>query len=125
MREGRSVEVLHVLLHGGVSNRVPARRSRISATRPQTQPRAEARGAHRGRVPVVGEGFRRELKSVSPRLLAAILVIAAALPGAVAQTPAPEIQRHVDSLFSFDYPTRMNAARMLRRAAPAAVVPAL
>lgn len=62
---------------------------------------------------------------MSPRLLAAILVIAAALPGAAAQTPAPEIQRHVDSLFSFDYPTRMNAARMLRRAAPAAVVPAL
>jgi HEAT repeat protein len=61
---------------------------------------------------------------VLPRLLAALLVFVAALPSA-AQTPASEIQRHVDNLFSFDYPTRMNAARMLRRGVPAAVVPAL
>ena len=34
-------------------------------------------------------------------------------------------RRNIDTLSSFDYPTRMNAARALRRVAPAEVVPAL
>ena len=62
-----------------------------------------------------------------PRFLAAILITVAGVSSAAAQStpPAGDIQRNVDSLFSFDYPTRMNAARALRRAAPAAAVPAL
>ena len=62
-----------------------------------------------------------------PRFLAAILITVAGVCSAAAQStpPAGDIQRNVDSLFSFDYPTRMNAARALRRAAPAAAVPAL
>jgi HEAT repeat protein len=64
---------------------------------------------------------------VSPRFLAAMLLVVAAIPSAAAQSTSPgsDLQRSIDSLFSFDYPTRMNAARTLRRAAPAVVVPAL
>ena len=50
-----------------------------------------------------------------PRFLAAILITVAGVSSAAAQStpPAGDIQRNVDSLFSFDYPTRMNAARAL------------
>lgn len=62
-----------------------------------------------------------------PRLLVAGLVIVGAMGAATAQD-APSVtglKRDVDRLSSFDYSTRVNAARMLRRAAPAVVVPAL
>jgi hypothetical protein len=36
-----------------------------------------------------------------------------------------DIQRHIDTLSAFDYDTRTRAARLLRRASPAEVVPAL
>ena len=42
-----------------------------------------------------------------------------------AATPPADISKHIDSLSSFDYPVRMNAARMLRRTAPEAVVASL
>jgi HEAT repeat protein len=55
--------------------------------------------------------------------ITALLVLVPAA-GVRAQTPA-EIGQHIDRLAAFDYPTRMTAARMLRRVPPAAAVPAL
>lgn len=62
-----------------------------------------------------------------PRLLVAGLMIVAAMSSAAAQdtSSAAELQGNIDRLSAFDYSTRMNAARMLRRAAPGAVIPAL
>lgn len=64
---------------------------------------------------------------MSPGLLVAIVMALVAVSSAAAQgtRPATELRRDVGNLSNFDYPTRMNAARMLRRAAPADVVPAL
>jgi HEAT repeat protein len=64
---------------------------------------------------------------VSPRVLVAILTVVAAIPAGAGQGAAPttDLDRAIGSLASFDHPTRMNAARVLRRAAPPSVVPAL
>jgi HEAT repeat protein len=71
--------------------------------------------------------FSRKIPSSARRLhgasLAALLVLLTTLPAA-AQTPpvAADLKTHIASLASIDYPTRMNAARMVRRAdAPVAV----
>ena len=64
----------------------------------------------------------------------AVIVIVAAATGTAASPRAPQnatspsvadVSKNIDTLSSFEYPTRMNAARMLRRAAPEVVVPAL
>jgi HEAT repeat protein len=64
---------------------------------------------------------------VSSRFLVAILMVAAATHIAAAQSSAPTsaLGRNIDALSSFEYSSRMNAARALRRVAPADVVPAL
>lgn len=63
---------------------------------------------------------------MSPRVpLAIVMVLAAAIPVAGQDQTTVELKRHIDTLSAFDYPTRMNAARMLRRAPAAEVVPAL
>ncbi|OFW14392.1 MAG: hypothetical protein A3H29_06530 [Acidobacteria bacterium RIFCSPLOWO2_02_FULL_67_21] len=58
-----------------------------------------------------------------------VALIAAAPSPAVciadAQQTSPALKQHVDSLSSFDYATRTNAARMIRRGAPADAVSAL
>ncbi len=43
----------------------------------------------------------------------------------VVLVPSADVQRHIDSLSAFDYATRVTAARLLRRAQAAEVVPAL
>lgn len=45
-----------------------------------------------------------------------------ALSGVNGQTPAPDLKTSIDRLAAFDYPVRMNAARAIRRAAPAEAV---
>lgn len=61
---------------------------------------------------------------MSPRLpLAIVMVLAAAIP--VATQPQLNLTHHIDTLSAFDYATRMNAARMLRRAPAADVIPVL
>ena len=64
---------------------------------------------------------------MSSRFLVAILMVAAATHIAAAQSSAPtsDLGRNIDALSSFEYSSRMNAARALRRVAPADVVPAL
>lgn len=58
-----------------------------------------------------------------PRLPLAIVALIAAGPSPAArvadaqQRAAAELKQHLDSLSAFDYSTRMNAARMIRRAA--------
>lgn len=59
-------------------------------------------------------------------VLLVLLVIRAAVPCLVAQEgPAVALKRAIDSLSAFDYATRMNAARQVRRAAPPDAVPSL
>jgi len=55
------------------------------------------------------------------------LLVAAGVLVAIAQTPAAptDLKTLITNLGSLDYPTRMNAARLIRRAAPAQAVPAL
>ena len=61
-----------------------------------------------------------------PRLSIAIVLLVVATVHAAGQgTLAAELQRAVDSLANFDYPTRTTAARQLRRAPAASVVPVL
>jgi HEAT repeat protein len=63
---------------------------------------------------------------VSPRVLVAVLIVAAVHTAAAqSSAPASNLKSNIDTLSSFDYPSRMNAARALRRVAPAEVVPAL
>jgi HEAT repeat protein len=64
---------------------------------------------------------------VSLRFVIAILVVASAIDIAAAQSspPASNLKSNIDTLSSFEYSSRMNAARALRRVAPAEVVPAL
>ncbi|MGH8310775.1 MAG: HEAT repeat domain-containing protein, partial [Steroidobacteraceae bacterium] len=60
------------------------------------------------------------------RLSIAVVVLAAATGSAAGQsTSAAELQRAIDNLANFDYPTRTIAARQLRRAPAAGVVPVL
>jgi HEAT repeat protein len=62
---------------------------------------------------------------VLPRFSVAIVVLAA-VGSLAAQVPADtDVKPHIDNLSAFDYSTRMNAARMLRRTDPAFAVPAL
>jgi HEAT repeat protein len=81
---------------------------------------------------------RKILSSVevlSPRARLARLVLSAALCGTMAATtaagqstppaPAPDLKTHIANLSSLDFPTRTNAARMIRRAPAAEAAPAL
>jgi HEAT repeat protein len=59
-------------------------------------------------------------------LLAVLLVLAAAFPASLEAQDAPaSVNTHIQGLAAFDYSTRMNAARMVRRAQPTDAVPAL
>src|SRR5687768_15370832 len=63
-----------------------------------------------------------------PRLVIAVilsLVLLTPPGGAAAQAPAAELQTNIGRLSALDYPTRMNAARALRRLPAAEAVPAL
>jgi HEAT repeat protein len=63
---------------------------------------------------------------VSSRVLVAALIVAAVHTAAAqSNAPASNLNSNIDALSSFDYSSRMNAARALRRVAPAEVVPAL
>ena len=53
------------------------------------------------------------------------VILAAAIPGVAQEEPATDLKRSIDSLSAFDHGTRMNAARVVRRAAPAGAAPAL
>lgn len=55
--------------------------------------------------------------------LGLLLLSAAVLSGQ--QSPAPDLKTTIDRLAAFDYPARMNAARLIRRAPAAEAVPAL
>ena len=59
---------------------------------------------------------------MTPRLTLALVVLSAVLS---AQTPAPDLNTNIDRLAAFDYPVRTNAARVVRRAAPAEAAAAL
>lgn len=69
----------------------------------------------------------RSRTDVLPRLLVAVLMVdlTAVICAAAQDAPVSRISRDIDALSSFEYPTRINAARMLRRAPAADVVPAL
>ena len=63
-----------------------------------------------------------------PRLAIAVIisfVLLTPLGGAAAQAPAAELQTNIGRLSALDYPTRMNAARAIRRLPAAEAVPAL
>ena len=63
-----------------------------------------------------------------PRLVIAVILalfLLAAPSGAAAQAPAAELQTNIGRLSALDYPTRMNAARAIRRLPAADAVPAL
>ena len=61
-----------------------------------------------------------------PRILiAALLAFVLSWAAANAQTPAADLQANIGRLTSLDYPTRMNAARTIRRLPSAEAVPAL
>jgi len=63
-----------------------------------------------------------------PRLVIAVilpLVLLTPPGGAAAQAPAAELQTNIGRLSALDYPTRMNAARAIRRLPAAEAVPAL
>jgi HEAT repeat protein len=63
--------------------------------------------------------------AVTSRLTCVLLVSLLAVVPAVAQTPETDPKTAIDRLAAFDYPTRMNAARLLRRMTAADVVPPL
>lgn len=63
-----------------------------------------------------------------PRLVIAVILSFVLLTppgGAAAQSPAAELQTNIGRLSALDYPTRMNAARAIRRLPAAEAVPAL
>jgi HEAT repeat protein len=61
-----------------------------------------------------------------PRILiAALLAFVLSWAAASAQTPAADLRANIGRLTSLDYPTRMNAARTIRRLPSAEAVPAL
>ena len=62
---------------------------------------------------------------MTSRLICALLVSLLAVVPSATQAPEGDLKTAIDRLSAFDYPTRMNAARMLRRMAAGDVVPAL
>ncbi len=62
---------------------------------------------------------------MTSRLPLLLIILAVALPAVAQEKPAADLKRSIDSLSVFDYATRMNAARVVRRTAPAEAVPAL
>jgi HEAT repeat protein len=63
---------------------------------------------------------------VARRLIGPVFLVLLAAVGAPAQdAPAPVLTRQIDALSAFDFATRMNAARMIRRTAATEVIPAL
>ena len=60
------------------------------------------------------------------RLTAAVfLILLTATPAPAQEKAAPDLSRQIDTLAAFDYAARMNAARLVRRAASTEAVPAL
>ncbi len=63
---------------------------------------------------------------MSRRLIPVLVVVFAALaPAAAQESASPDVKSYIDRLGNFDYATRMNAARAIRRIAVAQAVPAL
>lgn len=62
---------------------------------------------------------------MTPRLLAVAVVTLALLTPVSAQEAPQTLASAIDALVSFDFPTRMNAARVVRRTPAAEAVPAL
>ncbi len=58
-------------------------------------------------------------------IAAAVLVFAAVVPVLPQEKAAADLTSHINALSAFDYATRMNAARMVRRAAATEAIPAL
>lgn len=62
---------------------------------------------------------------MTSRLTFVLIILAVAIPALAQEKPPADLKRSIDSLSVFDYATRMNAARAVRRVAPADAVPAL
>lgn len=63
---------------------------------------------------------------MSRRLILVLVVVLAALaPAAAQESASPDIKGYIDRLGNFDYATRMNAARSIRRIAGTQAVPVL
>jgi len=62
---------------------------------------------------------------VTSRLTPLLIVLAVAIQAVAQEKPAVDLKGSIDSLSVFDYATRTNAARVVRRATPAEAVPAL
>jgi HEAT repeat protein len=62
---------------------------------------------------------------VAPRFIATVLILLAAISAIAQEKAVADLTRNIDALSAFDYPTRMNAARMVRRTAASEAVPAL
>ena len=60
-----------------------------------------------------------------PAVVLFAAVLSAFVPSAIEGQSAPDLKTSIDRLAAFDYPTRTTAARVIRRAAPAAAVAAL
>jgi HEAT repeat protein len=58
-------------------------------------------------------------------ILVLVVVLAALVPAAAQESTSPDIKGYIDRLGNFDYATRMNAARAIRRIAAAQAVPLL
>ena len=115
--KGGSVEVLHVVLHRRVSGGLPARRGGVSAAGAEAEWRnAGARTRGSSSTP----GSRKILSSADAcgfdalHLLLSV-TLASTLPVAAQQPSAPDVNAFIDRLGNFDYATRMNAARTIRR----------
>src|SRR6478735_7567923 len=89
-------------------------------SRPLT--RSRFRSPFSKQIPSPADAVRRRVAF----LFTALLVAGGVLVG-VAQTPAAatDLKTLITNLGSLDYPTRTNAARLIRRAAPAQGVPVL
>ena len=62
---------------------------------------------------------------MAPRLIGTVLIVFLAVAPVPAQDNAAALTRNIDSLSAFDYATRVNAARMVRRIPAAEAIPAL